>query len=113
MGVYWAKAAAKKFANRIEILDLRTLMPLDENAIIKAVKKHNRCLVLTEEPVNNSFAQSIAGMIAEKCFENLDAPVKVIGSENLPAIPLNSILEFTMIPNADKVELAISAVLSY
>ncbi len=113
MGVYWAKAAAKKFANRIEILDLRTLMPLDENAIMQAVKKHNRCLVVTEEPVNNSFAQSIAGMIAEKCFENLDAPVKVIGSENLPAIPLNSILEFTMIPNADKVELAISAVLSY
>ena len=49
-----------------------------------------KCLVLTEEPYNNSFAQALAGRIQEKCFENLDAPVSVIGSENLPAIALNS-----------------------
>ncbi len=113
MGVYWAKNAAKKFPGRIEIIDLRTLNPIDEEAILTSVKKHSRCLVVTEEPVSNSFALSIAGRISEKCFEYLDAPVGIIGSENLPAIPLNSILEFTMIPNSDKVGVKIGEMLGY
>jgi 2-oxoisovalerate dehydrogenase E1 component len=70
-------------------------------------------MVLTEEPVFNGFAQSIAARISENCFTDLDAPVKVVGSENLPAIPLNSILEKTMLPNADKVEVAIRQLLNY
>jgi len=113
MGVYWAKNAAKNFPGRIEIVDLRTLVPLDEEAIFNSVRKHNRCLVLTEEPVNNSFAQAIAGLISKNCFEKLDAPVEVVGSENLPAIPLNSILEFAMIPNAEKVAEKIKTLLDY
>jgi 2-oxoisovalerate dehydrogenase E1 component len=68
---------------------------------------------VTEEPVNNSFARGLAGLIQEKCFQYLDAPVMVIGSENMPAIPLNSTLEFTMIPNADKVRLKMEELLKY
>lgn len=113
MGVYWAKNAAKKFAGQIEIVDLRTIMPLDEEMIFASVKKHGKCIVLTEEPVFNGFAQGIASRISQNCFEALDAPVKVVGSENLPAIPLNSILEKTMLPNADKVEAAIAQLLAY
>ena len=113
MGVYWAKNAAKEFPGRIEIIDLRTLVPIDEETILSSVKKHGRCLIVTEEPVNNSFAQSLAGLISEKCFENLDAPVQVIGSENLPAIPLNSVLEERMVPNAEKVKKAMGSVLGY
>jgi 2-oxoisovalerate dehydrogenase E1 component len=113
MGVYWAKNAAKKFPNQIEIVDLRTLSPLDEETIYTSAKKHGKVLVLTEEPKSNSFAQSIAARIGENCFEQLDAPVKVIGAENLPAIPLNAILEKTMLPNADKVEVAMEALLKY
>ncbi len=113
MGVYWAKNAAKKFSGKIEIVDLRTIMPLDEEMIFASVKKHGKCLVLTEEPVFNGFAQGIASRITQNCFEYLDAPVKVVGSENLPAIPLNSILEKTMLPNADKVETAIEQLLAY
>lgn len=113
MGIYWAKNASKEFPNKIEIIDLRTLVPLDEATILSSVKKHGRCLIVTEEPVNNSFAQSLAGFISDKCFENLDAPVQVIGSENLPAIPLNSILEEKMIPNAEKVKGAMERVLWY
>lgn len=113
MGVYWAKNAAKNFPGKIEILDLRTLLPLDEAAVFAAVRKHNRCLVVTEEPIHNTFAQALAGMISKNCFESLDAAVEVIGSEDLPAIPLNSILEFTMIPNADKVAKAMEKVLGY
>jgi 2-oxoisovalerate dehydrogenase E1 component len=113
MGVYWSTNAAKKFNQNIEIIDLRTISPLDETAIIHSVKTHSRCLIVTEEPVNNTFAQSIAGIISSQCFNYLDAPVKVIGSENLPAIPLNAILEATMLPNAVKVEAAIAELLNF
>ncbi len=113
MGVYWAKNASKEFSNQVEIVDLRTLNPLDEETIFNSVKKHGRCIVLTEEPYNNGFAQALAGRISKYCFESLDAPVDVIGSENLPAIPLNSILETTMLPNATKVAKAIEILLNY
>ena len=81
--------------------------------IFESAKKHGKVIVLTEEPSYNSFAQSIAGRVSENCFEYLDAPVKVVGSENTPAIPLNSILEQAMIPNADKLATAIQALLNY
>ena len=55
----------------------------------------------------------MSGGIQEKCFENLDAPVYVMGSENLPAIPLNSTLEKTMLPNSEKVSIKIEEILSY
>lgn len=113
MGVYWAKSAAKKFEGRVEIVDLRTLAPVDEQAIFESASKHGKCMVLTEEPVFNGFAQSIASRISQACFKKLDAPVKVVGAENLPAIPLNSTLERTMLPNADKVEAAIQELLDY
>lgn len=113
MGVYWAKAAAKNFEGQIEIIDLRTLNPLDEETIFASVKKNNRCIVLTEETINNSFAQALAGSISENCFEFLDAPVRSMGAVNTPAIPLNAILEATMLPNADKLSVLIEEVLGY
>ncbi len=113
MGVYWAKSAAKKFEGQIEIIDLRTIAPVDEKTLFESASKHGKCLVLTEEPVFNGFAQSIASRISQTCFKQLDAPVIVVGSENLPAIPLNSTLEHTMLPNADKVEKAIEELLNY
>jgi 2-oxoisovalerate dehydrogenase E1 component len=113
MGVHWSLNASEHMKNQVEIVDLRTLYPLDEEAIIKSVKKAKKCLVVTEEPTNNSFARSLAGLLQEKCFRYLDAPVMVIGSENMPAIPLNSTLEFTMIPNADKVRAKMEELLSY
>jgi 2-oxoisovalerate dehydrogenase E1 component len=113
MGVYWAKNAAKDFEGQVEIIDLRTLAPLDEETVFASVKKHNKCIVLTEEPYNNSFAQALAGRISQNCFMHLDAPVVVIGSENLPAIPLNSTLEHAMLPNAEKVKFKIAELLKY
>ena len=113
MGVYWANTAAKSHKGQIEILDLRTLAPLDREAIFNSVRKHNKCLVVTEEPTGFGFAQALAGEIQQECFESLDAPVRVIGAENMPAIPLNSTLEATMIPNAEKVENVIKELLGY
>ena len=113
MGVYWAKSAADKFSGQVEIIDLRTIFPLDEKLIFETVNKHSRCVVVTEEPKENSFAQALAGRIQEKCFSNLDAPVSVVGAENVPAIPLNSILEERYLPNGKKVAEAIKSLLSF
>mgnify|MGYP000698074667 FL=1 len=113
MGIYWANTATKSHKGQVEILDLRTLAPLDREAMFNSVRKHNKCLVLTEEPKGFGFAQAIAGEIQQECFESLDAPVRVLGAENMPAIPLNSTLEATMIPNAEKVELVIKELLDY
>jgi 2-oxoisovalerate dehydrogenase E1 component len=113
IGVYWAKAAAKKFDGRIEIIDLRTLFPLDEELIFATVKKHGKCLVLTEEQQNNSFAESLAGRISNQCFQWLDAPVEVLGALNLPAVPLNVGLEAAMLPNAEKLSEKLKALFAY
>ncbi|MEO1624401.1 MAG: thiamine pyrophosphate-dependent enzyme [Bacteroidota bacterium] len=113
MGVHWALNAAKAFEGQIEILDLRTLHPLDEEAIYEATQRHGKCLVVTEEPVSNTFAQSVAARVQEHCFRYLDAPVRTIGSEDMPAIPLNSVLEQTMIPSIEKVQAAIGDLLAY
>jgi len=113
MGVYWAKSASRSFEGQVEILDLRTIAPLDEAAIFASAQKHSRILVLTEEPAFNGFAQSIAARISQNCFKFLDAPVTVVGAENLPAIPLNALLEKTMLPNAEKVEAAIQTLLNF
>lgn len=115
MGVHWAYNASGEMEMRdqIEIIDLRTLFPLDEETIMKSVKKTGKCLVVTEEPSNNSFARALAGKIQEECFKFLDAPVMTIGSENMPAIPLNSILEETMIPSTEKVIQKINELLKY
>ncbi|MFZ1704503.1 MAG: thiamine pyrophosphate-dependent enzyme [Saprospiraceae bacterium] len=113
MGVHWALQAAKKYKDAVGILDLRTIYPLDEALIFEKTKTYNKVMVLTEEPVQNSFAQSIAGRIQENCFRYLDAPIKVLGSENMPAIPLNEVLEKTMLPNAKKVGEAIEGLLLF
>jgi len=113
MGVYWSKTAAKKFNNQIEIIDLRTLYPLDEELIYERVKIHGKCIIVSEEPTNNSFAQSLASKISQNCFNYLDSAIKVIGSENLPAIPLNSNLEERMLPNAMKIEKEIKKIFNF
>jgi len=113
MGVYWSKAAAENFEGQIEIVDLRTLFPLDEELIFASVKNHGKCLVLTEEQQNNSFAEALASRISKKCFSYLDAPVEVLGALNLPAVPMNINLENAMLPNAQKVALKIEELLSF
>ncbi len=113
MGVHWAIEAAKEFTDQVSVLDLRSLAPLDTELIFAQAKKHGKVLVVTEEPVNNTFAQSIAARIQENCFEYLDAPVITFGSKNMPAIPLNSTLEKEMIGSSAKVGAAIKKLLTY
>lgn len=113
MGVYWAKAAARNFPGQVEIIDLRTLYPLDESLVYERVSAHGKCLVLTEEQQNNSFAEALAGRIASHCFSFLDAPVEVLGALNVPAIPMNIFLEKAILPDAEKLSKKISQLISY
>lgn len=115
MGVHWAMNASAELGmkDRIEVVDLRTLHPLDYDTVFKSVKKCGKCLVVTEEPSDNGFSRGLQGRIQEECFRELDAPVMLIGSENMPAIPLNSTLEQTMIPSTEKVKAKMEQLLSY
>ncbi len=113
MGVYWAQSAAKAVAGRVTVVDLRTLVPLDDGTVMDLVRSHGRCLVVTEEQLTNSFAESLAARIGAQCFDKLDAPVRTIGSVDMPAIPLNSTLEAAMIPSGEKVTAALLALLAY
>lgn len=113
MGVYWAKNAAKNYPGQVEIIDLRTIYPIDEALIFDTVRKHGKCIVLTEEQLRNSFCEALAGRIAQQCFYQLDAPVKTIGALDLPAVPMNTALEAAMLPNALKVSDAIGELLAF
>jgi 2-oxoisovalerate dehydrogenase E1 component len=113
MGVHWAWNAAKQFEGKVAIVDLRTINPIDEVMINNEVRKHGKCIVLTEEQIQNSFAEALSYRISRDCFYSLDAPVKTIGALNLPAVPMNIILEKEMLPNAEKVASAIEELLAF
>lgn len=112
-GVYWALEATKEFEGRVEIVDLRTLNPLDHEKINEVARKHGKVMLVTEESVEASFTLGLAGRIQRDNFKFLDAPVSIIGSIDTPAIPLNSILEAELLTNATKVKKGLSDLLSY
>jgi 2-oxoisovalerate dehydrogenase E1 component len=113
MGVYWAKAASEQLPGQLEIIDLRTLFPLDEAMVFESVKRHGKALVLSEEQQNNSFAESLAHRIAYNCFHFLDAKVEVLGALNLPAVPIQLGLEAAMLPTPAKLVDRIHKLLAY
>ncbi|MCC5924849.1 MAG: tungsten formylmethanofuran dehydrogenase, partial [Crocinitomicaceae bacterium] len=112
-GVYWTLEAMQQFEGRVELIDLRSLSPIDEEAIYMVAKRHGKVLMVTEESVECSFTQGLAGKVQRACFEYLDAPVGLVGSIDTPAIPLNSILEATLLPNAEKVAKGLNDLLNY
>ncbi|MFL9485272.1 thiamine pyrophosphate-dependent enzyme [Chitinophagaceae bacterium LWZ2-11] len=113
MGVYWAKSAAKNYPGQVEVLDLRTLYPLDEELIFECVTKHGKVIVLSEEQQNNSFAEALSYRISNNCYHFLDAKVEVVGALNLPAVPINIALEAAMLPTVEKVNQRITKLLAY
>lgn len=112
-GVYWALEAAKNHPGKVEIIDLRSLSPIDHEAIYDAVKTHNRVLLVTEETIESTFTLGLAGKIQRDCFKHLDAPIKIVGSVDTPAIPMHSDLEFEYLPNANKVNEALEELFEF
>jgi 2-oxoisovalerate dehydrogenase E1 component len=112
-GVYWSLEAAKSFQDRIEIVDLRSLNPLDYETINEVARKHGKILLVTEESIESSFTLGLAGRIQRDNFTFLDAPVGTVGSVDTPAIPLNSTLEAALLTNSEKVRQAVEELLNY
>jgi 2-oxoisovalerate dehydrogenase E1 component len=112
-GVYWALEATKEIEDRVEIVDLRTLNPLDHEKINEVAQKHGKVMLVTEESTEASFTLGLAGRIQRDNFKFLDAPVSIVGSIDTPAIPLNSALEAALLTNAEKVKTALSDLLNY
>ena len=96
----------------IEVIDLRSLIPLDKEAILKSVQKTNRALVVHEDKVFGGFGGEVASLIMEEAFEYLDAPVKRVGSTFTP-VGFNRILEAAILPNAEKIKKAAEDMLAY
>jgi 2-oxoisovalerate dehydrogenase E1 component len=112
-GVYWTKTASELFQDQVEIIDLRTLNPLDMELINTTVQKHGKVLLVTEESVEATFTLGLAGRIQRDNFHVLDAPVMIVGSVDTPAIPLNSALETELLTNATKVGTKLQELLTY
>ncbi len=112
-GVYWSLEAVKAYEGKVEIIDLRTLNPLDHEAMNTAAQKHSKVMLVTEESTEASFTLGLAGRIQRDNFKHLDAPVSIVGSVDTPAIPLNSELEATLLPNGEKIEKALGELLGY
>jgi 2-oxoisovalerate dehydrogenase E1 component len=112
-GIYWSMEAIQGLEEDVEILDLRSISPVDFDMISERISKSHRALIVTEEPVLNGFAQALAGRIGMELFSNLDAPVQVVGSMETPAIPLNEDLERFVLVNAEKVSGALRETLDF
>jgi len=112
-GVYWTLEASKQFPGQVEIIDLRTLNPLDHEKINQVSQKHGKVMLVTEESEEASFTLGLAGRIQRDNFNYLDAPVSIVGSIDTPAIPLNSILEAALLTNSEKVKNSLEKLLNF
>ena len=113
--VHYAEGVAEKLATEgidVEILDLRTLIPLDEEAILKSVKKTNRVVVLHEDTKTGGFGGEISARIAEFAFEHLDAPIKRLASLDTP-VPHAPQLEDAFMPLPPDIESALRQTAAY
>lgn len=107
--------AAKKLEDEdysVEVIDLRTIVPLDEETIFKSVKKTNKVIVIHEDTLTGGFGAEIAARIADSCFQFLDAPVKRIAAKDAH-IPYSPILENEILPNRDVIYKGIKELLKY
>ncbi|MDT0641842.1 dehydrogenase E1 component subunit alpha/beta [Zunongwangia sp. F363] len=103
-GVHWALEAIEELElKEVEVVDLRSLQPLDNEAIFKSARKTGKVLVLTEDSLFGSMASEIAAQVSEKCFEHLDAPVFRVGSMETP-IPFATSLEQGYLPKKRLIE---------
>lgn len=113
--VHESNFAAKKLESEgysIEIIDIRTIAPLDIDAIYKSVKKTGKAIVIHEDTITSGFGAEIAALIAENCFELLDGPVRRIGAADTP-IPYHPKLEYTVLPTREKIYESLKQLLGY
>src|SRR5690554_638818 len=107
--------AAKKLEEegyQVEVIDLRSLVPLDEEMILQSISKTNKALIAHEDKVFGGFGGELSAIITEKAFEYLDAPVKRVGSTYTP-VGFNTILERAVLPDALRIYNAAKELIEY
>lgn len=107
--VHFALQAAERLAEdgiSAHILDLRTIYPLDKEAIIEAAKKTGKVLLVTEDNKEGSIISEVAAIISENCLFDLDAPIQRLAGPDVPAMPYAPTMEKFFMVNPDKVEKA-------
>jgi len=112
MSIEVAKKLADETGASIEVIDLRSLLPLDTETIIESVKKTSKVLIVHEDKVFSGFGGEVAAQIAADAFEYLDAPIKRVGATFTP-VGFNRILEKATLPNTEKIEQAVKELLEY
>jgi 2-oxoisovalerate dehydrogenase E1 component len=112
MCLHAAERIAEEKGISLEVVDIRSIIPLDKEIIINSVKKTNRVLVVHEDKVFSGFGAEIAAMINEEAFEYLDAPVRRIGATFTP-VGFNRVLENAILPNTDKIYQAVIELIEY
>jgi 2-oxoisovalerate dehydrogenase E1 component len=112
MSMQVAEKIEKEMSRSVEVLDIRSLIPLDKESILKSVKKTGRVLVVHEDKVFAGFGGELASIIADEAFEYLDAPVKRVGSTFTP-VGFNRKLEKAILPNVEKIYKAAKEMLEY
>ena len=96
----------------VELIDIRTIAPLDVETIYKSVKKTGKAIVVHEDTLTGGFGAEIAALITENCFESLDGPVRRIGALDTP-IPFHPVLENTVLPTRERVYKEVKKLLEY
>lgn len=110
--VHRALAAADKLKGEgisVEVIDPRTIVPLDKEAILESVKKTGRVVIVHEAPKRGGFGSEVAAIIAEEAFDDLDAPIKRVATPDTP-IPFSPVLEDSLLPDEEKIVKAVKEI---
>ena len=108
-----AEQIEKEDGLSVEVIDLRSLLPMDDDAIVATVKKTNRVLIVHEDNLTGGIGGEVAAIIAEYAFDFLDAPIRRLASPDVPAMPFNGGMEEGCLPSREKIAAAMRDLAAY
>ena len=97
----------------VEVVDLRTLAPLDRDAILESVRKTGKAMVVYEDNLTGGFGAEVSAIISEHAFDDLDGPVVRVATQDVPAMPFNAPQEEFVMPNPTKIATAMKQLAAY
>jgi 2-oxoisovalerate dehydrogenase E1 component len=110
--VYPSLQAAERFDGRVEVIDLRTISPWDQDSVLASVRKTGRCLIVHEDTWTGGFAGEIIATLADHAFASLDAPPKRLTTPDIP-IPYAKELMISVLPDEDRIVSELEALLAF
>ena len=108
-----AETVAAEDGISVEVIDLRTISPLDKETVLTSVEKTGKALVVYEDNLTGGFGAEVAAIIAQEAFDSLDGPVTRVASPDVPIAPFAGVLEEYVLPNAEKIAKAVRELAAY